>query len=257
MAGRQGDRSAPIGIRIGLPVVGAIALAVVVVALFPPDVMTHWMFHPAAVAGLCWAGQLWYAGRGLDTLRPWRYVFGLANTLTLLRGGLYAVVAGFLVVPPETTLAWVPAVCYGSGVVLDKLDGTVARTVGEQTPLGARLDMAFDTFGFVIAPLLAVLWGQLPVWYLSIAVARYVYLGGIRWRQLRGLPVGERPDSDLGKYLAGGQMVFLTAALAPAVPTDLVFTLAPIVLVPSLAVFARDFLVVSGRLPREWFERQR
>jgi len=255
MAGQQSDRPAPVGLRVGLPVVGALSLAAAVGVLFPADAMTRWMFHPAAVAGCCWAGQLWYAGRGLDAVRPWRYVFGLANTVTLLRGGLYAVVAGFLVVPATTDLAWVPAVCYGVGVVLDKLDGTVARTVGEQTPLGTRLDMAFDTFGFVVGPLLAVLWGRLPVWYLSISAARYVYLGGIRWRRFRDRSVGERPDSDLGKYLAGVQMVFITVALAPAVPTDLVFTVAPVVLAPSLAVFARDFLVVSGRLPREWFER--
>ncbi|WP_247005731.1 CDP-alcohol phosphatidyltransferase family protein [Halorientalis litorea] len=252
MAGRHGDPS--LGLRVGLPVVGALALTAVVGALFPADAMTRWTVHPAVVAGVCWAGQLWYAGRGLETVRPWRYVFGAANTLTLLRGGLYAVVAGFLVVPATTDLAWVPAVCYGTGVALDKLDGTVARTIGEQTPLGTRLDMAFDTFGFVVAPLVAVLWGRLPVWYLSIAAARYVYLGGIRWRRLRGRPVGERPDSDLSKYLAGIQMVFLTVALVPVVPSDILFAVAPALLVLSLAVFARDFLVVSGRLPREWFD---
>ena len=255
MAGRQGDPPTPVGLRLGLPVVGALALTAVVGALFPADAMTRWMLHPAAVAGACWAGQLWYAGRELDTGRPWRYVFGVANTLTLVRGGLYAVVDGFLVVPATTSLAWVPATCYGAGVVLDRLDGAVARTVGEQTALGERLDMAFDTFGFVVAPLLAVLWGRLPVWYLSISAARYVYLAGIRWRRLRGRPVFERPDSDLGKYLAGVQMLFVTAALVPAVPSGLVFVLAPVVLAPSLAVFARDFLVASGRVPREWFER--
>ena len=254
MAGRQGDRLAPVGLRVGLPVVGAVALSLLVAELFPADAMTRWTFHPAAVAGVCWAGQLWYAGRGVDSVRPYRYIFGLANSITLLRGGLYAVVAGFVVVPMTTGLAWVPAVCYGTGVVLDKLDGTVARTIGEQTPLGTRLDMAVDTFGFVVAPLVAVLWGRLPVWYLSISAARYVYLGGIRWRRLRGRPVGERPDSDLGKYLAGGQMVFLTAALVPVVPSETLFAVAPAVLAPSLAVFARDFLVVSGRLPHEWFD---
>lgn len=254
MAGRQGDQLAPVGLRVGLPVVGAVALTLLAAELFPADAMTRWMFHPAAVAGVCWAGPLWYTARGLDSVRPYRYVFGLANSITLVRGGLYALVAGFVVVPMTTELAWVPAVCYGTGVVLDKLDGTVARTIGKQTPLGTRLDMAFDTLGFVAAPLVAVLWGRLPVWYLSIAAARYVYLGGIRWRRLRGRPVGERPDSDLGKYLAGSQMVFLTVALVPVVHSDTLFAVAPAILAPSLAVFARDFLVVSGRLPREWFD---
>jgi len=252
MANRRGDP--PVGLTVGLPVVGALALTAVVGTLFPAGAVTRWIVHPAAVAGVCWAGQLWYAGRGLQTVRPWQHVFGLANALTLLRGGLYAIVAGFLAVPATTDLAWVPSVCYGTGVVLDKLDGAVARTVGEQTALGTRLDMAFDTFGFFVAPLLAVVWGRLPVWYLSISVARYVYVAGIRWRRLRGRPVLDHPDSDLGKYLAGVQMVFITVVLVPAVPVRVVFALAPAVLAPSLAVFARDFLVVSGRLPHEWFD---
>ncbi|WP_277540174.1 CDP-alcohol phosphatidyltransferase family protein [Haloarcula laminariae] len=255
MAGRRSDRSTLVGLRVGLPVVGALCLGAVVGLAFPPDEMTRWRVNPAAVAGLCWAGQFWLAGRGLDVNRivgsPYRHVFGLANALTLLRGGLYAVVAGFVVVPASTTLAWVPAVCYGVGVALDKLDGVVARSVGEETDLGERLDMAVDTFGFVVAPLVAVLWNQLPVWYLALSAARYVYLAGIRYRRHRGRPIHDSPDSDLGKYLAGVQMTFITVALVPAVPSDLVFAVAPAVLAPSLAVFARDFLYVSGRLPYE------
>ena len=253
MASQQRERSVRVGLRVGLPVVGALGLTALVGALFPADAMTRWMFHPAVVAGGCLAGQLWFAGRGVDAGpaigRPWRYVFGIANTVMLVRGGLYAVVAGFVVVPATTTLTWVPAACYGVGVVLDKLDGVVARTLGEETDLGERLDMAVDTFGFVVAPLVAVLWGRLPVWYLAISAARYVYLAGIHYRRRRGRPTYDRPDSDLGKYLAGVQMVFITVALVPAVPSGLVFAIAPIVLAPSLAVFARDFLYVSGRLP--------
>jgi len=254
MAGRRNERAALVGVRVGLPVASAVVLAVAVGVVFPADGLTRWMLRPGTVAGLCWAGQFWLAGRTLDVSRfigsPYGHVFGLANTLTLVRGGLYAVVAGFVVVPATTTLAWVPALCYGVGVVLDKVDGVVARSVGEETDLGRRLDMAADSFGFVAAPLVAVLWGQLPVWYLAISAARYVYLGGIRYRRRRGRPVYDRPDSDLGKYLAGVQMAFITVALVPAAPTGLVFAVAPAVLAPSLAVFARDFCYASGRLPR-------
>jgi CDP-diacylglycerol--glycerol-3-phosphate 3-phosphatidyltransferase len=44
-------------------------------------------------------------------------------------------------------------------------------------------------------------------------------------------------------------MVFLTAVLLPAVPTDLGWRLAPVVLAPSLAVFGRDILAISGLYP--------
>jgi CDP-diacylglycerol--glycerol-3-phosphate 3-phosphatidyltransferase len=254
MTGLGYDRSLAVGLSVGLPALAALCLIATLWGLFPADVTERGAAGPAVVAGVCWAGQLWYVGYSygagaVRTTGVWRRLFGLANTLTLLRGMLYAVVAGFVVVPVGTGLAWVPALCYGVGAVLDKLDGTVARSVGRETALGARLDTAFDTFGFVAAPLVAVLWGLLPVWYLSISAARYVFLAGVRWRRLRDRPVFDRPDSDLGKYLAGVQMAFITVALVPAAPTGLVRAVAPVVLAPSLAVFARDYLAVSGRLP--------
>ncbi|WP_181692088.1 CDP-alcohol phosphatidyltransferase family protein [Natronomonas sp. LN261] len=253
MAELRRDRPVSFGLGVGLPLLAALALASVLQHLLPVESAGRSAFSPAVVAGLCWAGQLWYVGYSLDPAPvgdgPWRRLLGLANALTLLRGALYAVVAGFVVVPSGTDLAWVPALCYGVGAVLDKLDGTVARSVGRETDLGEHLDTAFDTFGFVAAPLVAVLWGLLPAWYLSISAARYVFLAGIRWRRTRGLPVFDRPDSDLGKYLAGVQMAFVTVALVPAAPTGLVRTVAPVVLAPSLAVFGRDYLAVSGRIP--------
>ena len=243
------NRSVQIGLGFGLPLLAATALGVTLWQILPAESVLPWALPPAVVAGLCWAGQLWYVGYSVDSGVPWHRLFGLANTLTLVRGALYAVVAGFVVVPAGTDLAWVPALCYGVGVTFDKLDGTVARTVGRPTELGTRLDTAFDTFGFVAAPLVAVLWGLLPVWYLVISAARYAFIAGVRLRRLRGLPAYDRPDSDLGKYLAGVQMAFITIALAPPAPTELVWTVAPFVLAPSLAVFGRDYLAVSGRLP--------
>lgn len=252
MTDRPSEQSLSAGVTVGLPLVSALALAVVLRGLYPLGGVDSWLLDPAIVAGLCLGGQLWYVSHRLVPSRtagaPLVRLFGLANTLTLLRGALYAVVAGFVVVTPGTRLAWVPAIAYGSGVVLDKFDGTVARTLGRETTLGERLDMAFDTFGFVVAPLVAVLWGRLPVWYLSLSAARYVYRAGIAWRTRRSKPVFDPPDSNVGKYLAGVQMVFLTAALAPAVPGQFIWMAAPFVLAPSIAVFARDFLVVTGRL---------
>jgi CDP-diacylglycerol--glycerol-3-phosphate 3-phosphatidyltransferase len=249
---QRARRSLPPGTKTLLPLSGAVVLTVVLWGLYPPGMADSWLRDPAVVAGLCLATLLLYVSHTLAPSRVLREVpvrpLGLANSLTLVRGMLYAVVAGFVVVPPGTNLVWVPALAYGGGVALDKLDGVVARTVGRTTELGKRLDMAFDTFGFVVAPLVAVLWGQLPVWYLSLSATRYLYRGGLAWRQRRGRPLSDPPDSDLGRYIAGVQMVFLTAALTPAVPTEAVWTVAPFVLLASLSVFARDFLVVTGRL---------
>lgn len=251
MASQSGERTISPSVQVGVALLAAGLLALAIAPLFPVGGGRSWSVHPALVIGVALAGQFWYVGQQLPSttagrVRPGELV-GLANALTILRGSCYAVVAGFLVVPPGTTLAWVPALCYGGGVALDKLDGTVARTVGEETRLGERLDMAFDTFGFVVAPLLAVLWGRLPVWYLSLSAARYVFKAGVAWRRRRGRPVFDLPESSLRKVLAGTQMAFLSVVLVPVVPVDLAWTVAPAVLAPSLAVFVRDFLVVTGR----------
>lgn len=177
-----------------------------------------------------------------------RRSLGIANAVTLIRGGLYAAVAGFAVVPPREPLLWVPALCYGSGVVLDWVDGVAARELGRTTGLGAKLDLAFDTLGFVVAPLVAVVWGRLPAWYLSLSAARYVFRAGVAWRRRRGRPVFALPPSRVRRPLAALQMVFITVALAPVLPAGTLRVAAAVALLPSLLVFLRDYLAVSGRL---------
>lgn len=176
---------------------------------------------------------------------------GLANAVTLFRGGLFAGVAGFAVIAPAPVYGWFPALLYGAGCTLDAVDGALARSRGRTTVLGARLDMAFDTLGFLVAPIVAVLWGRLPIWYLSLSLARYLFKAGRGWRRRRGLAVFELPSSRLRRPLAGVQMIFIAFALTPILPGRAIDPLAAVVLAPSLAVFLRDYLVVSGRLGRE------
>ncbi|MFB6173296.1 MAG: CDP-alcohol phosphatidyltransferase family protein [Halobacteriales archaeon] len=217
---------------------------------------------PAAVqwavpAGVAAAFVLWFSRAHLDANRAdaesngpsRRYAtLGLANAVTLARGGLFAAVAGFLAVEPTSQVAWLPAVCYGAGCVLDLADGAIARRRDRTTVLGAKLDMAVDTLGFLVAPVVAVAWGRLPVWYLSLSAARYLFKPGRGYRRRRGRPVYDLPASLVRRPLAGVQMAFITVALAPALPAAVVRSLAALVLAPSLAVFARDYLVVAGHL---------
>jgi CDP-diacylglycerol--glycerol-3-phosphate 3-phosphatidyltransferase len=206
-----------------------------------------------ALMVVLWAGTVGYLLYSLTipsvagTL-PSRWL-GVANYLTIVRGGLYCLVGGFMIVPPYEQVGWVPAVCYGAGVVLDQFDGHIARRTGQETPLGRRLDLGIDTFGFVVAPAVAVAWGQLPVWYLSLSAARYVYRGLKHLRRLRNRPLYACPDSSLGRYLAGGQMVFLTLALTPVISPSLAAAVAPFALASTLGVFFRDYLFVAGHLP--------
>ncbi len=195
----------------------------------------------AFVGGYVWKHRRTLRGADGTRVRS----LGLANGITLARAVLLAGVAGFVVVDAAGLLAWAPALGYGIAVALDGVDGAVARSIGTETRLGERLDMAIDTTGFVVAPLVAVAWGLLPAWYLSLSAARYCYRGGLfLWRR-SGRGVGTLPPSRLRRPLAALQMVFLTAALTPPAPTPLIRTVAPLVLLPSLAVFVRDWLAVT------------
>jgi len=85
--------------RVTVPLLAAVVLSTLLMVLFPPEEDVQWVFHPAAIAGFAWAGQLWYVARSLTTPAvgsAWGQLLGLANALTLARSGLYAVVAGFL-----------------------------------------------------------------------------------------------------------------------------------------------------------------
>jgi CDP-diacylglycerol--glycerol-3-phosphate 3-phosphatidyltransferase len=199
------------------------------------------------VAGVVLAYEVGFLAYHLDGADGDADVLVLPNLVTLARGGLYAATAGFLFVPPVPAVRWAPAVCYGAGVALDFVDGHLARRLGRTTDLGAKLDLAFDTLGFLVAPLVGVAWGRLPVAYLSLSAARYAYRAGIGWRKRRGRPVSDLPESRVRRPLAALQMGVITVALAPALPASAVHPLALVAAIPSLAVFARDYLAVTGR----------
>jgi CDP-diacylglycerol--glycerol-3-phosphate 3-phosphatidyltransferase len=236
-------------------VAAAMLLAHLVALAFEPRTGVLWLAGSTPVL----AYQLWFLRRTLDRNRPpdaagrsLAPTLGLANGVTLGRGWLYAGLAGFLlVVPPvDSAWRWLPLLCYGGGAALDFVDGAVARTVGRRSELGRKLDMAFDTVGFVVAPLVGVAWGRLPVWYLALSAARYLFKAGRGWRRYRGRPVYDLPPSRVRRPLAALQMAFITLALLPVVPPAVVASLAAVVVTPSLLVFVRDYLAVSGRLGR-------
>lgn len=245
-----------LGRRLRIEWLGAAGVAVVGLALgarfvsgaASPAAGRRWLL----VAGVVLTYELWYVrhllARGDGRAALPGGSLGPANAVTILRGMLYAAAAGFLFVPPSgPALRWAPGICYGAGAALDFVDGSLARRNGQVTEVGRRLDHAFDTLGFLVAPLVGVAWGRLPVWYLSLSAARYVFRTGEWWRRLTGRPVHPLPESRLRRRLAAFQMAFIAVALVPVLPASVVHPAATVALVPSLSLFLRDWLAVSGR----------
>jgi CDP-diacylglycerol--glycerol-3-phosphate 3-phosphatidyltransferase len=176
-------------------------------------------------------------------------VFGPGNALTLTRGLALAMAGGFLLAPePEGAIRWAPAILYTGAIVADLFDGVLARRANFSTLLGARLDIELDGLGVLIALLLAVHLEQLPAWFIPMGFARPLFSVGVWWRGRQRLSACELPASRHRKLLAGIQMGFLSAALWPVLGRDALTVVGVCVLFPTLVGFARDWLVVSGRL---------
>jgi len=86
----------------------------------------------------------------------------LANLVTLIRGLLLGLLAGFIFLPqPEGLFVWIPGLLYGGSLGGDFLDGYVARHLDIETVLGAKLDMELDSLGVLIASLVAYSYGMI------------------------------------------------------------------------------------------------
>ncbi len=174
---------------------------------------------------------------------------GLGNRLTLLRGLGIGLLAGFLFSPwPDGGLAWLIAMLYTAVSIADYFDGYVARKTNHATVLGSRLDMEFDGLGVLVVSLLAIGYGQLPWWFLSIGLARYLFVWGLWWRERRDLPIHDIPPSAQRRILAGVQMGLLTVVLWPIVPAPMATIGGSIVALPTLIGFGRDYAIAAGWL---------
>lgn len=179
---------------------------------------------------------------------------GAATRVTLLRGLLVSLTAGFTLMPAVGAARWIPAALYVTAALADRGDGALARRLGQVTAMGAHLDGAMDALGLLAAPLVAVAWRRLPPQYLGVGAAYYLYQGAIEVRRRLGLPlhperVRRRP---LTRLFAGLQMTLVAAALPPVLPLAVTAPVATVLMVPTLAFFVRDWVLITGRgrLPR-------
>ncbi len=140
--------------------------------------------------------------------------FGPADWVTLTRASLVCVVTALTV---ESLTAPVPVALVVSittvALVLDAVDGQVARRTGTATAFGARFDMEVDAFLIlVLSVYIAPLVGG---WVLAIGAMRYVYVAA-SW----ALPWMHRqlPPRYWRKVVAAVQGITLTVVAAQVLP---------------------------------------
>lgn len=103
--------------------------------------------------------------------------FGAANSVTLLRAGMAALAAGLIGrtdLPPG--LAWTLAALAGIALILDGVDGWLARRGGWQSPFGARFDMEVDAVFILILAALVHQADKAGGWVLLSGALRYGFV---------------------------------------------------------------------------------
>ncbi|MES9525556.1 CDP-alcohol phosphatidyltransferase family protein [Streptomyces capoamus] len=162
--------------------------------------------------------------------------FGPANRVTLGRsilvGGVTALVAdSFESAPPVTLLVALTAVA----LLLDGVDGKVARRTGTSSALGARFDMEVDAF--LILVLSVYVATQLGPWVLLIGGMRYAFVAAARFAPWLTAPL---PPSFARKTVAAVQGVCLLVAGARLLPGPVNLTVVLLALGSLVWSFGRD-----------------
>lgn len=175
---------------------------------------------------------------------------GAANWITLARGGLIAMLAGFWRQPwpgqfDATEWArWLPGIIYIAAALGDTLDGWVARLTDNRTLLGTYLDTRIDALGILVASLVAVGYGQLPKYYICAGLAWYLLRLAVWLRKKSGRSCGKLKARRGARLMAGLQMAFLSLVLLPVLSPPVTHIAAVVVLIPFLAGFLVDWQMV-------------
>lgn len=179
-----------------------------------------------------WAVLAWALYRSWPGCKP----FGPANVVTLTRltlaGGVTALVAELFVSrPPVVLLVALTAVA----LVLDAVDGQVARRTGSASAFGARFDMEADAFLILVLSIGVAL--SMGPWVLAIGAMRYVFVAAARvlpWLN------GPLPPSMARKTVAAVQGVVLLVAAAGVLPDAVAYAAVMTALALLVWSFARD-----------------
>ena len=198
----------------------------------------------AGTIGLGLAGWLVGIACGLTTTailcygltRTGTAALGAANRVTLTRaalvGGVAALIADGLVEPGRAaTLVGLAVVA----LVLDGVDGWVARRTGTVSALGARFDMEVDAFLILVLSIYVA--GSVGPWVLAIGAARYIAWAAGSLVPWLGVPV---PPRYWRKPVAAIQGIVLTAAVAHVLPAPVMTAAIAVALLLLAESFGRD-----------------
>ena len=167
--------------------------------------------------------------------------FGAANAVTLARGGLVALLCAYV---GEAPIGWMASALGTAVLLLDGVDGWLARRLNSMTAFGARFDMETDALLLLVLTVLTWQYGKAGPWILLAGLMRYAFVVAARaWPRLaRPLPPSQRRKTAYVLNVAA-----VLVSLAPWVVQPLSGAIA----FGGLAVLATSFAIDLRWLVRE------
>ncbi|GED23754.1 CDP-alcohol phosphatidyltransferase family protein [Halomonas halmophila] len=168
--------------------------------------------------------------------------FGWANRVTLLRGAMITALAGMALAPlfRQASLGetlWPLSLLALIALLLDGVDGWIARRTRSLTRFGARFDMELDALLMLLLCIALITHDKAGAWVLALGGMRYTFLvAGKRWTWLQA-PL---PDSLRRKTICVVQVGALILSCTPFTPATLATPLLAIALILLSGSFLRD-----------------
>lgn len=176
--------------------------------------------------------------------------FGAANLITLGRLIITCLLAGLAVeitiasAQVSPLIAWCLLIVAVVGLILDGLDGPVARREGLASRFGSRFDMEVDALQILVLSVVAFALVKAGWWILLSGLLRYLFVvASALWPALRG----DLPASWRRKIISGIQGGVLAALLAPIIVPPLSTAAAGIALILLVYSFGIDTLWLARK----------
>jgi phosphatidylglycerophosphate synthase len=164
-----------------------------------------------------------------------------ADQITGVRAVLVVLLVAMSSRPVSTSVAWNIVAIAIVAVVLDGVDGWVARRTGTSSAFGMRFDMETDAALILVLAILAWRHGKAGPWILGAGLLRYLFIAaGWLW------PWMARPLTPTlrGRLICVVQITALIVALAPII----VPPASTVVAAVGLAALCYSFLIDTLRL---------
>lgn len=172
-----------------------------------------------------------------------------ATALTVARASVLALLGASLVAGPSAGLhPWFAGVTFAVAAGGDAVDGAVARARDAVTTVGGSLDAEVDGATVLIGAATAVAAGTAVTPFLAVGLARPGFSWARRRRRRRRRPTHDLRPSRLRRPVGAATMAVTWLAVSPVGGADTSRLLTAVLTILVGVSFARDWLVVSGRL---------